>query len=348
MISLGAVAATAGACVSSLEGEPEPTVAVYSQAAGSCPTNTCGDGNSPVIDGVYFWRMHVGSMPGLQNPEGVQIVGVQKGGVPLRLQVEDGDRFQAVTPLGGIVQAEGPGLIDTRIRVTSRGKLYEIRIAAVQSDVFWVGSPPQQLWAYDFRYRQINDPLQRAERPLCSEGDGDPNKVTALVFAGDLYDPVTKEIEVGPSTDGWLNIACVDSAIYKMEKMGHTAAAVGKGGIPMTSVAQRRALLNMWTANVCGNGESFTKPGVPIRFRDSLALLPSTSPYYLGAFKPLDAAWRASTEAIWSDTGAVCLTKHRLDQPLEPYAVPCRDTLPVCDDLLGDPFAHGHVLTRVP
>jgi hypothetical protein len=300
-----------------------------------------------VIDGVYFWRLHVGSLPGLPNTEQVQIVGVHKGGVPMQLEVRDGD-YLLGRSMTGAVYAQGTTLPGTRIQVTVKDQPYELRITgAAPSEKLWVGAQ-QSIWTYQFSYRRLFGPDQRTEHPLCSEGDGDPGKLSALVFAGDLYDPATKEIEVGPATDGWINIACADSAIYKMHKIGHTSAAQGKGGIPATSVAQRRAMLNAWTSKVCGTGEAFTQPGEPIRLRESLGMLPVTSPYHLGPVAPLDLKETESIEAIWGEAGAICLNVHRLEGSKDELPIPCRDALPSCDELLGDWTSHGHVVTGNP
>jgi hypothetical protein len=205
---------------------------------------------------------------------------------------------------------------------------------------FWVGTQ-RPIEAYSFYYQPV-DSMDR--HPLCSEGDGDPNKIQALVFGGDLYNPNTKTIKVGPETDGWINIACRDSAIYKMHKIGHTAAAVARAVVEETTVDQRRAMLNAWTSNVCGTGEAFTKQGERIKLRDSLELLPEDSPY----LDPLDPEETASIEAIWGPGGAVCLDIHRLQGSPDEVEIPCKDSLSRCTDLLGDWTAHGHVLTGNP
>lgn len=340
-------AAGVGACAS-----PDSEVASVTQplVGDSCPTNSCGDGNSPVIDGVYFWRLHFG---GNANPEGVRITSIHApNGGAMKLELVDGDRLRGGDASFGYV--EHTALIGTKIRVSMwvKGQLaeYEILIKGVASSVpigaaeewFWVRNP-LPIEAYDFYYRPLVGPDQRLERPLCSEADGDPTMLRALVFGGDIYHPTTKKIEVGLATKDWMNIACADGAIYKMHKIGHTTAAQGRLGKP-TSVAQRRAMLNAWTSNVCGTGDAFTKQGERIKLAESLSMLAPDSAY----LDPLDAAQTESIEAIWSETGAVCLNTHRLDGTADERDIPCRDALPLCDGWLGDWTAHGHVVTGNP
>lgn len=343
-------AAVVGACAS-----PDPGVGVAyylpTDEEEPCPANGCG-GNSPVIDGVYFWRLHFG---GKANPEGVRITSITApNGGPMNLELVQGDRLRG--GIGTFGYVEHTALIGTKIRVSMKvkGQLrdYEILIKGVAPSVpigvalpqewFWVKAP-LAIEAYDFYYRPLFGPDQRLERPLCSEADGDPTMLRALVFGGDIYHPVTKRIEVGLVTEGWMNIACADSATYKMHKIGHTTAAGGRLGIA-TSVAQRRAMLNAWTSNVCGTGDAFTKQGERIKLRESFDMLLPGSAY----LDPLDEAQTESIEAIWSETGAVCLNTHRLDGTPDEFDIPCREALPSCDEWLGNWTAHGHVVTGNP
>lgn len=344
VFGLAAVAAAAGACA---ESAPDPGVEIaYYTVPGQedpCPPDGCG-GNSPVVGGVYFWQLHIGSLPGLANEKGVRITGITNaGGNPLQFRLADGDRLLGVDPVTGAVLAEGTTLLGTRIALDVNGVPYELRIDwAAPSESFWVGAP-LPIWQYSFRYRPLpseqNPGRTERWRPLCSEGDGDPTLVHAMVFGGDRYDPETKQITVGPETRGWMNIACAESAIYKMHKIGHTSAAQSRLGL-VTTVAQRRAMLNAWTSNVCGTGEAFTQQGEPITLSDALGWF--GKPPYNGA--------PSSREAIWNEDGAVCLNVHRLheddDKIYDKMKAACGGSLPPsCDKLGGIWTAHGHVRT---
>ena len=338
-------AAVVGACAS-----PDPGVEVgvaYYTPPGEdnpCPPDGCG-GNSPVIDGVYFWQLPVA---GQAITDGVEVTGVDRYGVPMELQLADGDRLLGVDPMTGVVIAQDSTLPGTRIKLLVKGNPYEIRIDwAAPMESFWADDE-KKIWAYGFFYRPLFGPDQRSMHPLCSEGDGDPNMIKAITFGGDLYDPETKEITIGPETGGWINIACEGSAIYKMHKIGYTSAAQGRLG-KVTMLEQRRAMLNAWTSNVCGTGEAFTHQGEPIKLRESLDLLPLGSPY----LDPLVETQTESIEAIWDETGAVCLDTHRLEEDdpkiYNKIRTACGGKLPPsCEPLLGDWNAHGHVLTGNP
>jgi ADYC domain len=230
-----------------------------------------------------------------------------------------------------------------------RTYLFAIRITGVHRKdglPFWVGDK-RMIETYDFHYTPISDstpPDSKFPSPaLCSEGDNDPSKITAIVFGGDLYDPVTKKITVGSMTDGWFNIACADSAIYKMHRIGYTSAAQRWLQNPpfniTTSITQRRAMLNAWTANVCGDGTSFTEQGEQITLREKVVGF-NISPYN---DTPM------SYEAIWNEHGAFCLNVPRRYEDVPDLCTKVQNTCvppPPCDAaLINEWESHGDVLT---
>jgi hypothetical protein len=339
LVGLAAVV-VAGACA------PEPAVGIAYYIPPDhieedpCPPDGCG-GNSPVMNGVFFWRVYFGDQPDAAGPEDVRVTGVHRNGVPMKLRVADGDYLVGVDPvMPWVVLAHGTTLPGTRIKVSLKGEPYEILVSgAAPTEKFWVGAK-LPIWRYELRYRALSGG-DTHYFPLCSEADGDPDMIQALVFEGDDYTPDTKQITVGPQTAGWMNIACADSAIYKMHTTGHTTAAQ-KNGL-LTTPAQRHAMLNAWTSNVCGTGEAFTKQGEPIRLRPFTGTV-NKAPYN----GPM-----ASAEAIWDESGAVCLNTHRLheDDPTiySQIAEACGGELPPnCDAMLGSWKSHGHVLTGNP
>lgn len=327
------------------------------QLTGNCPENTCGT-NSPVISGVYFSRLHLG---GLVSPKGVQLTGViGPNGGPMQLELVDGDRLRGVYPSGQLV--EHGALSGTRLGVLVQDAAYEILLRGVSQEPFWATAntsalaarpepsslpppqpqPPQpQIESYEFHYRPLGTTRNEL---LCSEADGDPTKLNALVFGGDLYDQASKAIQIGPETDGWLNIACTSNAIYKMHKIGYTSAAQLRLG-NYTTLDQRRAMLNAWTANVCGTGKSYTHAGEPITLRESLDVQSPASPF-LGDAKTI--------EAIWGPDGAVCLTAPRLSEEIpnlrDLIVSECgpEKLLPSCAELPDPWTAHGTVRTGNP
>lgn len=339
MPSLRALTLLAAIAVPACAEAPDETLSTSEQGL-FCSGPNCGGGNSPVIAGVYFWSLH---SFGLANPEGVRITGVKSpSGQSMTLRVVDHDRLEG-TIWGSGQKVAYTSLIGTSIEIETNDTYGTIWLTwAAPSESFWVGAQ-SPIDAYTFYY----SPEEGSEvpQPLCSEGDEDPNMVHAVVFAGDLYDPLTKAITTGPETKHWFNIACVDSAPYKMHKIGHTTAAENVLGID-TTPDQRRAMLNAWTANVCGTGEAFTHQGEPITLRESLNLLPPTSDY-------LDPT--ETVEAIWGPNGAVCLDTPRLSDEnpnikrIITNARGCNGVpKPSCKSFLSHWQDFGHVLTGNP
>lgn len=357
VVYLAAVAGAAGACTPkpdlsspcydpALDPGPAPRRAIPPgprfeeepcQGNGSC------GGNSPVIDGIYFERLHrLGTFP---NAEGVQILGVKSpGGVPMQLELvnkvgqhaEDGDRLRGLDLAGQAVIAEHNQLEGTQIKVSVKGAQYMIFIRKVHwtdGVPFWVGDK-RLIETYEFRYSLIaGDGTTHADLPLCSGAD--KGLISAIVFGGDLYDPVTMNITTGPPTYGWLNIACAESAIYKMHRIGYTEAA--QPGIT-TSHPQRQAMLFAWTADVCGDGASFTEQGEQITLREKVFEF-NVWPYN---DDPI------SYEAIWNGQGAVCLNVPRRyeDNANLCTALKKHCNRPPCDAaMIAQWWLYGDVLT---
>jgi hypothetical protein len=295
-----------------------------------CDLDACGNGNSPVMDGVWFWKLHTNGLPSsTDSTRAVSITDVVSAGdVHMRL-VAEGDRLvgydQALFDAGmRRYVTDGKGLNNTKIYVLRGGEPYVIRIevpvtgtAQEQSKVaFWVPNPAsnQTVPLYRFHYQRLQDeqacdPRTACRwRPLCKRPPGEPPDpddqwLNAIVFRGDVYDPKTKDIAIDAArTDGWMNIACYMGAPYKMHMMGRTTVANTRLGIA-TSLDERKALLNAWTMNACGTGKAFTVQGTEISLRDRWPTDTLDGADYLP-----EATWH---EAVWGPTGALCLNYHR-------------------------------------
>jgi hypothetical protein len=326
-------ALAASACVAP---DPEKVSSVDVSLSESCPKPACGDsGNSPVIDGVYFWSLH---SYGMTNAKRIRMDSASHGATALRMVVgPPGDQLYGVDPDTGIVLVNPEDLEGTRIIVTHEDPVthekipFQIRIGHVSTSVdfdwFWV-APGAWVRTYEFFFAPISN--LHDERPLCSlanpDDPGDP-MIRAIVFKDDVYNPDTKLITTGPTTFGWFNVACHGGAPYKMHMMGHTSVAQSRLGI-VTSPAKRQALLNAWTMNACGTGRAFTNPGEPIKILEAPNLLPWSSEY-------MTAPW-VSVEAVWGPEGAQCLTTPRLF-PKVPTAL--NDILLGCGGKLPPPCA---------
>jgi hypothetical protein len=251
------------------------------------------------MDGVYFWSLNVDQKPNNRN---VRLLSAHKGATPVQLALGDaGDRLVAIDLDGGPL-IEHDVLEGVEIIVATEVKAYQIRIGHVSATwemyPFWVGDG--LIEHYEFFYAPMDN--LHDVRPLCSHPTGDPQEITAIVFGGDVYDADRKRIAIGADAAGWFNIACYRGAPWKMHMIGHTSVAQVRLGI-VTSLERRHAMLNAWTANVCGTGRAFTHPGEPITLVERPNLLPPDSEYLRHA---------VSVEAIWGARGALCLHTPRL------------------------------------
>jgi hypothetical protein len=144
---------------------------------------------------------------------------------------------------------------------------------------------------------------------------------------------------IGSATGPWFNIACAGSALAKLHLLRHTDA--GAVGSYTTTLDERRAMLKMYSADVCGRGESFTRPGEPLLLADNRG-------WY--TFNPATAS---SWEAIWNAKGARCLDVPRrlAEEPnvLVRIRAACGGVLPPsCGALLPNWRAYGHVVSANP
>lgn len=346
LVTVAALAASA--CLPADDLELGRTVQAQVAEPTQCDDDGCGAGNSPVIDGVYFWNLNSDEEP---NDRGVSISKVLRNDNKVMRLIAVGDRLRGVDPISGVTLAEGAGLVGTRILVSVNRAPHAITISYVstpaEAETFWI-EPYHKVETYKFRFAPVGE---MTSRPLCSlASDGpDDQMIRAIVFTGDRYNPVTKEITLGAVTSGWINFACKDSAPYKMHLSGHTTVAGMRLGL-VTSLAKRRAMLNAWTMNACGTGKAFTVSGTRITLFESQHLVGQwPSPFHDNP---------ATLESIWSATRALCMNVHRLAlDPIYPaiqldMARECA-RLPPCSTILGDKDwtdfdEFGYVVTGTP
>jgi hypothetical protein len=271
--------------------------------------------------------------------------------MPMRL-IAQGDHLLGVDLNTNALLAAGIDLVDTRINLTVKGAPYQIRISYVSPTVvtdesYWVDTQ-DRIEAYDFVFHPLFGPAiqQQHETPLCHLAKDDPTSsmVRAIAYGGDTYDPLTKKITLGPPTVGWMNIACKDGTLYKMQESGHTNAAANRLGI-WTSLDKRQALIRVFAMDACGTGEPFTVPGTMITLVESQLLLPGT------AYQPTTPR----PEAIWGPQGALCLDWHRLANTATEAAdiktsieSTCGHAIPSCDSMLARWNTIGYAITGHP
>ncbi len=297
---------------------------------GGCDEFGCGT-NSPVVDGAAiendrrstsvpaksFHELHLGGIP---NAAGFAIVGARKGGIPYTLETAPSG-IVARPKAGADRLLEGAALVDLVVDLRdSADWLYTLRIAATDTTPFWA-HPQEPTRTFALTYTPAN---QSAVQPLCRTG---VNK--AILFAGDRYNSEDKTVvATGAATAGWVNIACAGTALAKLYLTRHTDASQ----IVTTTRGERQAMLKMFTADGCGDGRSSTVQGQPLLWADAKGIMTFASA-------------PASIEAIWNDTGAVCLDVAR--RPELATAMAARCVRPSCGGATTA-AGRGHVISGNP
>jgi hypothetical protein len=289
----------------------------------------------PTTCSMYACGPHTSAM--CDDAGATTILGVQRAdGTPMRLYGE-GDRLVGVLLGASAGRVEHAQLIGTRIAFRIDGGTQEARIdqviaaASPLAEHYWVGAQ-SGIETYVFSF------LEQTAAGRAREA------VRVVAFGGDVYDPVTKRIAPGaPPTPPIFG--CESRPLFKLHLLGHTTAGSSRLGLVIPST-KRQAMLNALTMNACGSGVTFDPDDAAITLRESQSLLPPSSPYLVPP---------VSFEAIWRDTGAVCLGTPRGTSGaasaarLREIALACGAAPPACSRAMLDDWAHhGDVLTGNP
>jgi hypothetical protein len=252
---------------------------------------------------------HELNLSGLPNAAGVSLVGVRRGDEQFILDVT-GSMVVARPNAAGAAALTGAGLLGTELELRDRtGAWFFLRFAASGTTTYWA-APPASVPTYTLTYTSATRPVSQ---PLCTAGVNE-----AVLFAGDRYDADRKTVTAtGSATAGWFNIACAGTALAKLHLTRHTEASQ----IVRTTAIERQAMLKMFTADVCGDGSSFTVHGRPLLWADA---------NHLTRFQRT----AASLEAVWTDRGAVCMDTPRLPELAAEIAAHC-GPLPRCTTQRG-------------
>ncbi|MCA9719694.1 MAG: hypothetical protein H6713_20565 [Myxococcales bacterium] len=162
---------------------------------------------------------------------------------------------------------------------------------------------------YRYEFTLVDDPeapLEEGE-PSCAMDD---SGFYEAVLLGDLtVDAATGDITSRPNT---MFIACLSGAMGKAASLGYVPGET-------VTTDEYEASVRMLRADYCGDGRSYTLPGTPLLYWDSLD--PLSTPGAVGSI----GTWAtAATEALWTDDGALCLGAPRIGDS----AVDC--TIPTC------------------
>lgn len=250
------------------------------------------------------------------------------------------------------------------IKITARrdtGDLvFEMRIEDINKQIlsYWAG-PREEVPAYLVTARLVSPDTKQFEH-VCrttatpiTEPQWRDASYYAVIFAGDRYNAAAKTVSDAEPGTTWFNLACAATAPAKMHLMRHTNAGAG-GGAFATTVAERIAMLKMFTADYCGDGNnaaldgtSYTVDGQPLLYGDSRHWYTPPPGVPVFAISTSGALSPAGTkmEALWTSGGAACLTT-----PRRVTRVSCaKRTIPVCKpDVIAHWSALYHVISVDP
>jgi ADYC domain len=284
-----------------------------------CHEADCGVNNDYM--GGYFSDLRFGD----ENDQGFTLTSFTNpnwGPLTARLDVFN-DRFIPVEANGALMTSEE--VVGTVLHLTDKaGVAWELLIRGIHTDArFWALPTPYQIQTYAIGYRKagtFNPAEHDGYWQFCrnEELPGDDDVMSdALAFEGERYDAETKAIETSSvggfnQPPAWFNLSCLGSAPAKMFMVRETQASSNDATDLVnieTKFDERRAFLNAWTGNYCGDGVSFTRTGERLQIRDSKNwLIPEWG------WKDF-ATWEKRTfrtyEAAWNKTGAICLDEPR-------------------------------------
>jgi len=268
-------------------------------------------------DAATSRSFHELNLHGIANTAGFAVTGVRKGTIPYDLRVS-GSTVTAHARVGTGPRLSGAALVGLVIDLRDAGgDRYALRFAAAGTTAYWAGSP-DLVTTYSLTYTSA---AQAVAQPLCTAAVNE-----AILFAGDRYDAARKTVmATGAATRGWVNVACAGTALAKLFLVRHTGASQEV----RTERAERQAMLKMFTADVCGDGTSFTVHGQPLFWADAKGItrFPDTP---------------RSLEAVWNEHGAVCMEQPRRPELAHEITAHC-GPLPRCT-----PQSHGHAVSANP
>jgi hypothetical protein len=281
--------------------------------ADGCLRNAASLGDGKIFDAADLGPDGVG---GAANSGGYWIQSVKRYGQTMSLEIAPDELDELVGRIGTMTY-KASDLIPMTIRVTNGVHAYDLRLDDADRTL-WLWVPERVVTSYTFTVLPVDEAPGEDKAPLCKGESGafgaewNYQKHRALIFRGDRYNAVTKDIDI--ITDTWVNIACAATAAAKMHMLRHTEAGSTPAGQPepgwpaplATTLNERQAMLRMLTADYCGGGDSYTADGTKLRYADRKGW------FRHGGVDLGDPDQRARLEAIWNERGAVCLDTPRL------------------------------------
>lgn len=282
------------------------TLLAVAAALAAQPSGLAGASAPKPASGRAFHELNVDGLP---NQVGLSILRVERDRMSYVLDVS-GSSVTARPKDSRLAALAGRDLVGLKLHLRdSTGAESVIEFAGTGTTGFWAG-PAGAVPTYALSYTSAahSDP-----QPLCTANSND-----AIIFAGDRYDAEHKTVTAtGEASAGWFNIACSGTALAKLHLTRHTEASQ----IVKTTAIERQAMLKMFTADVCGDGTSFTVHGQPLLWADANHLTGFNQP-------------AATLEAVWTERGAICLDTPRRPELAAAIAARC-GTLARCTNQRG-------------
>jgi len=301
----------------------------------------CGS-NSATVDGVRFWELH----PNLPNSSGVSVVEVLDGfgDDAGTLRVVDG-------ALAGVKNATVYPLFKNGriiVYVEDSKTYHQLTVEEHATAKYWVApnaTIPMRTSRIVATLLDENMEPKRDPEELCPDAaPGGLPDGHFVVFSGDRYEADRKTVKTGKDAGEWINIACDGSAPMKLHANRHTSDS---GDSPYIATnAERQAMLKMYVADYCGEGEEHTVNGHPLEIINDKSWAPSLSPGFVikGKNQFLGLTSVESVEAVWDADGALCL-----DEPRYAKKGDIKCELKSCFDWPNKSWkSHGSLLTGNP
>lgn len=314
--------------------------------------NQCHDipcGNTPRLGPTPISELAEPTL-GSSDPPPYSSTGVRiksfttSGGVSLTLQV-DGLFLKGIRKgVGWPKVYSKAALVGAKlVAETKTGRSYEMTIEKYGTADYMElgGDHPNTIDTYLLSARDITNPPPAGTTPpldfVCPAGTFGDSATEIQKYAifeqGDRYDLATGAVSVtGPDAAPWFNIECNDDAKWKATIFSYAEPAASQA-FP-SDLVTRTAALRAIRADYCGDGVGWTQRGTMVDWLNSPGWL-NLSSY-------------ANVEAIWDETGALCLTKPRLFD-LEEISCPNGKVLTECTpEQLAAWAAEGELITYVP
>ena len=290
-------------------GVPEDTVVLQ----GNCPPSLCSLNSQEVARN----GMHEANLFGEIDENKISL---ETGGSNKRPRAQIWDagerawdlhvehsRLFGVDPSSGAV-LKGDGLIGAQLHVLQSGSpIYHIRIDGVRTITMPIGAP-DPLEVYTMVWVPQNSSVEGElcevpDRPFDDIKDQDQlwgmRRNETLVFRGDRINGTRKTMSQNEDWDpNWFNFGCAGRTLAKMKLLRKTQ----EDGTQNWQA--RQAALKMLAADYCGTGQSFTRTGTRVEFKDGDLIDYVYTPTVV--------------EARWDENGARCLSNPRR-QNFVPY-----------------------------